>query len=69
MTDSESAARGWRKSSASDAGNPNCVEVAFAEEGVLVRHSRNPNGPVLSFTQSEWVAFLLGARKGEFDLP
>jgi hypothetical protein len=69
VTDSESAAGAWRKSSVSDSGGGQCVEVAFAEEGVLVRHSRNPNGPVLSFTQSEWVAFLLGARKGEFDLP
>ena len=69
MTDSESAAGAWRKSSESDSGSGQCVEVAFAEESVLVRHSRNPNGPVLSFTQSEWVAFLLGARKGEFDLP
>jgi hypothetical protein len=43
--------------------------VSFAEEGVLVRHSRNPNGPVLAFTRSEWKAFLTGASNGEFDLP
>ena len=67
MTSSESAFDGWRKSSASDAGN--CVEVAFAEDGVLVRHSLNQTGPVLSFTHSEWKAFLAGARNGEFDLP
>ncbi|HEX4091878.1 MAG TPA: DUF397 domain-containing protein [Trebonia sp.] len=67
MTGSESTSNAWRKSSASG-GTGDCVEVAFAEEGVLVRHSRNPSGPVLSFTHSEWKAFLAGASNGEFDL-
>ena len=68
MTGSESAFSAWRKSSDS-AGNGDCVEVSFAEESVLVRHSRYPSGPVLSFTHSEWMAFLSGAHRGEFDLP
>ena len=68
MTGSESAFDAWRKSSAS-AGSGDCVEVAFAEDGVLVRHSRDQAGPVLAFTHSEWKAFLAGARNGEFDLP
>ncbi|HEY6497704.1 MAG TPA: DUF397 domain-containing protein [Trebonia sp.] len=34
-----------------------------------VRHSQEPSGAVLSFTHSEWRAFLIGARNGEFDLP
>lgn len=69
MTGSESAPNAWRKSSASGSSGNDCVEVAFAEEGVLVRHSRNPGGCVLSFTHSEWQAFLTGTRNGEFDLP
>jgi hypothetical protein len=68
VTGSESAFDAWRKSSAS-AGSGDCVEVAFAEDGVLVRHSRDQAGPVLAFTHSEWKAFLAGARNGEFDLP
>jgi hypothetical protein len=36
---------------------------------VLVRDSKVPGGPVLSFTAREWLVFLLGARAGEFDLP
>ncbi|HEX9042640.1 MAG TPA: DUF397 domain-containing protein [Trebonia sp.] len=69
VTGSESAPITWRKSNtSSDSGN-NCVEVSLGGEGVLVRHSRDPNGPVLSFTHSEWQAFLVGARNGEFDLP
>lgn len=68
MTGSESAPKVWHKSSASGP-NGDCVEVAFADEGVLVRHSRNPSGPVLSFTHSEWRAFVAGAHNGEFELP
>lgn len=55
----------WRKSDASVSGD--CVEVAFAGQAVLVRNSKDPAGPVLSFTHSEWKAFLLGARNGNFD--
>lgn len=55
----------WRKSRAS--GTSNCVEVAFDEQSVLVRHSKDPLGPVLAFSRSEWAAFLAGVRKGEFE--
>jgi hypothetical protein len=68
VTGSESAPKAWHKSSASG-GTGDCVEVAFVDEGVLIRHSRNPGGPVLSFTHSEWRAFLTGSRNGEFDPP
>jgi hypothetical protein len=34
---------------------------------VLVRNSQDPQGPHLSFSYSEWKAFLIGARLGEFD--
>ncbi len=67
MTDSEASSLAWRKSKASDTGN--CVEVAFGSESVLIRHSKNPSGPVLSFSRPEWAAFLHGARGGEFDPP
>jgi Domain of unknown function (DUF397) len=64
VTDSEQTHIIWRKSAAS-AGS-NCVEVAFTDESVLVRNSRDPLGPVLSFSCQEWVAFLEGACNGEF---
>jgi hypothetical protein len=36
-----------------------CVEVATNIPGIVaVRDSKNPNGPVLTFTQAEWRAFL-----------
>jgi hypothetical protein len=57
----------WIKASAS-AGNGACVEVAsIKEDEILVRNSRDPEGPILSFTKAEWVAFVAGAKAGEFD--
>lgn len=57
----------WVKSSVS-AGNGACVEVAKgSEDEVLLRNSRDPDGPVHSFTKAEWVAFLAGVKAGEFD--
>ncbi|MDG4762984.1 DUF397 domain-containing protein [Solwaraspora sp. WMMD406] len=58
----------WRKSSRSGPNCDNCVEVAFVDEAIAVRDSKNPAGPVLIFTADEWDAFVGGARDGEFDL-
>jgi hypothetical protein len=69
VTGPESAPITWRKSSLSGGTGGECVEVAFSGQNVLVRHSRNPDDAVLSFTHSEWQAFLTGARNGEFNLP
>jgi hypothetical protein len=69
VTDPASDSGVWRKSQASNASGGECVEVAFAEHAVFIRHSQNTAGPVLSFSYSEWKAFLIGARNGEFDLP
>jgi hypothetical protein len=58
----------WRTSSLSG-GNGQCVAVAFVDDHVAVRDSKNPDGPALIFTPSEWAAFIGGVRKGEFELP
>jgi Domain of unknown function (DUF397) len=56
----------WRKAKASSAQG--CVELApLPDGGVAVRDSKDQTGPVLSFTRHEWVSFLDGMGKGEFD--
>ncbi len=57
----------WRKSSYSN-NQGACVEVADLNAGGrAVRDSKNPTGPALMFTATEWVAFTAGVRAGEFD--
>jgi hypothetical protein len=58
----------WRKSSRSGPYSDNCVEVAFIGGAIAVRDSKNPSGGVLLFTPEEWLAFVGGAKDGEFDL-
>ncbi|MFC4005725.1 DUF397 domain-containing protein [Nonomuraea purpurea] len=58
----------WRKSTRSGPNGGNCVEVAVLSGGRRgVRDSKNPTGPALVFTPSEWNAFIDGAKAGEFD--
>lgn len=48
----------WRKSSRSNANGGACVEVANNLPGrVLVRDSKDPNGPILTFSSKAWAAF------------
>jgi Domain of unknown function (DUF397) len=56
----------WIKSSYSFS-NGNCVEVQREGSRVSVRDSKDPSGPVLTFTLGEWKAFTAGCRAGEFD--
>jgi len=62
----------FRKSSYSASNG--CVEVEVDQGNevlgpvILVRDSKDPNGPVLEFNATEWDAFLKGAKDGEFDL-
>lgn len=56
----------WRKSTYSCTGN--CVEVAYVDNHVAVRDSKDRSGPLIIFTPAEWDAFLSGVRDGEFDL-
>jgi hypothetical protein len=50
----------WRKSTASKESN--CAEVGQDGAVVGVRDSRDPDGPVLVFGPTVWVAFLAGLR-------
>lgn len=53
----------WIKSSLSGVGD--CVEWRIGDKGVSVRDSKDPAGPVLEFTCSEWDAFRRGILAGE----
>jgi hypothetical protein len=48
-----------------DAGE--CVELRRRAGAVEVRDSKDPHGPALRFTPSEFAAWLDGAKQAEFD--
>lgn len=57
----------WRKSSRSNGAGGDCVEVADLDGGYrAVRDSKDPSGPMLIFTASEWSAFTARV-SGELD--
>ncbi len=55
----------WRKSSRSTSGA--CVEVAPQLGSILIRDSKDPQGPVLTFGRESFAAFISGVAAGEFD--
>lgn len=56
----------WR--SASQAYNlNNSLEMRETPAGVVLRQSDRPAGPFLEFSKRDWVEFLQGVRRGEFD--
>ena len=55
----------WRTATMS--GGQNCVQVKSKDDMIILGNSRLADGPFLSYTRDEWVAFLDGAKKGEFD--
>ncbi len=58
----------WQKSHLSNPSG-NCVEMARlpGSHGFAVRNSRHPEGPALVYTSDEIVAFIQGAKDGDFD--
>ncbi|PWI45989.1 DUF397 domain-containing protein [Streptomyces sp. ICBB 8177] len=48
----------WFKSSHSSNDGPACVEVATAPDAIHVRDSKDKQGPHLTFTPTEWNAFI-----------
>lgn len=57
----------WFKSTRS-AGNGACIEVAFADQLIGVRDSKDPHSSVLEFAPADWTAFVQSIREGHLDL-
>ena len=66
LSEAERSALFWLKAQASGA-NGNCVEIASTVGKIAMRDSKDPDGPILVYTPTEFSAFLEGARGGEFD--
>jgi Domain of unknown function (DUF397) len=56
----------WIKAVASNGGGQ-CVEMRRRADGIDLRDSKDPEGPVLHYTPGEFAAWLDGAKNGEFD--
>ncbi|MFU8850480.1 DUF397 domain-containing protein [Micromonospora sp. SL1-18] len=56
----------WRKSTRSGSSG-NCIEVAAPSQVVMVRDSKDRQGPVLSFTAHQWTGFVQGIKAGTFN--
>lgn len=53
------AATGWRKSSRST-GLEACVEIRHTESRVMIRDSKDPDGPRLLIEGHAWSGFIAG---------
>jgi hypothetical protein len=68
MTLSEAERQGlaWLKAQSSTP-NGQCLEIASTPGKIVIRDSKDPDGPILVYTPGEFIAFLEGAKNGEFD--
>jgi hypothetical protein len=58
---------GWRKSSYSSGNGSNCVEIVSLAAGLLVRDSKDPDGPALAIAARDWTAFTGLVKAGALD--
>ncbi|MFI0405148.1 DUF397 domain-containing protein [Actinomadura sp. 3N508] len=58
----------WRKSSRSGGQGGNCVELADATPMIVVRDSKNPDGPRLAFGRVAWRVFAEQVKASKYDL-
>jgi hypothetical protein len=47
----------WRKATYSSGNGGNCIEVTTGNRGIVVRDSKDPDGPRLAFGLKTWHAF------------
>lgn len=51
----------WKKSSYSGSNGGDCVEVAETRDQVLIRDSKDPDGPVLAVSPEDFGRFIRSA--------
>lgn len=56
----------WRTSSR--CGNGNCVAISTNGHCVLMRDTKDPASPILTFGRAQWRDFLAGIKANEFDM-
>jgi len=66
----------WRKSSYSNGSGGSCVEVttlpgpaSHNAQHIAVRDSKDPSGPVLTFTAHQWRQLTASIKAGDLTLP
>ncbi|MBT2210547.1 MULTISPECIES: DUF397 domain-containing protein [Actinomadura] len=67
MSTSDVSGIRWRKSSRSAHQGGECVEVADTTSTIMVRDSKNPDGPRLAFTPTAWQTFTNNIKAGRLD--
>ena len=55
----------WRAARHCEGGG--CIEIAIGGDHVVVRRSADPDGPHVTLTRDEWLAFVGGVKDGDFD--
>lgn len=63
MSESAQQVPEWRKSSYSGGNGGECVELTASLDHVLMRDSKNPDGPVLSFQRASVHGLFARIRK------
>lgn len=59
----------WRKSSYSGGNGGNCFEIcSLPNGGRAIRNSKDPSGPVLMFSPTEWQTFTAAVSNGVIGL-
>jgi hypothetical protein len=55
----------WRVARLCNGGH--CVRIAATGDVILVADSKDPEGPALSYSRAEFLAFANGIKRGDFD--
>ena len=55
----------WRTSLTCNGGE--CIKVAASGQAILIADSKQAEGPILSYSHTEWREFVTGIKNGDFD--